>query len=175
MIDKEIDSVLREIKDFPNKGINFKDITSLLLHPKLGSKILDLLVEKIKSTKLDAIVGVESRGFLFGYSLAMKLQIPFVPARKGGKLPGLVVQKKYSLEYGQAMLEIHKNDIKPDWNILVHDDLLATGGTAVAASELIKMLGANVAGYAFLISLKSLNGDKKLSKFSDNIISLVNY
>ena len=175
MIDKEIDSVLREIKDFPNKGINFKDITSLLLHPKLGSKILDLLVEKIKSTKLDAIVGVESRGFLFGYSLATKLQIPFVPARKGGKLPGLVVQKKYSLEYGQAMLEIHKNDIKPDWNILVHDDLLATGGTAVAASELIKMLGANVAGYAFLISLKSLNGDKKLSKFSDNIISLVNY
>ena len=175
MIDKEIDSVLREIKDFPNKGINFKDITSLLLHPKLGTKILDSLVEKIKSTKLDAVVGVESRGFLFGYSLAMKLQIPFVPARKGGKLPGLVVQKKYSLEYGQAMLEIHKNDIKPDWNILIHDDLLATGGTAVAASELIKMLGANVAGYAFLISLKSLNGDKKLSKFSDNIISLANY
>ena len=175
MINKEIDSVLREIKDFPNKGVNFKDITSLLLYPKLGSKILDLLVEKLKSTKLDAIVGVESRGFLFGYSLAMKLQIPFVPARKGGKLPGLVVQKKYSLEYGQAMLEIHKNDIKSDWNILIHDDLLATGGTAVAASELIKMLGANVAGYVFLISLKSLNGDKKLSKFSDNIISLANY
>ncbi len=175
MIDKEIDSALREIKNFPKKGINFKDITSILLRPKLGSKILDLLVEKLKSTKLDAIVGVESRGFLFGYSLAMKLQIPFVPARKSGKLPGLVVQKKYSLEYGQAMLEIHKNDIKSDWNILIHDDLLATGGTAVAASELIKMLGANVAGYAFLISLKSLNGDKKLSKFSDNIISLADY
>ena len=175
MIDKEIDSALREIKNFPKKGINFKDITSILLRPKLGSKILDLLVEKLKSTKLDAIVGIESRGFLFGYSLAMKLQIPFVPARKSGKLPGLVVQKKYSLEYGQAMIEIHKNDIKSDWNILIHDDLLATGGTAVAASELIKMLGANVAGYAFLISLKSLNGDKKLSKFSDNIISLADY
>ncbi len=175
MIDKEIDSVLREIKDFPNKGINFKDITSLLLHPKLGSKILDSLVAKLDSTKLDAIVGVESRGFLFGYSLAMKLQIPFVPARKGGKLPGLVVQTNYSLEYGQAILEIHKNDIKSGWNVLVHDDLLATGGTAVATSELIQMLGANVAGYAFLISLKRLNGDKKLSKFSDNIISLVNY
>ena len=105
----------------------------------------------------------------------MKLQIPFVPARKGGKLPGSVVQTKYSLEYGQAILEIHKNDIKSGWNILIHDDLLATGGTAVAASELIQMLGANVAGYAFLISLKRLNGDKKLSKFSDNIISLVNY
>ena len=175
MIDKEIDSALREFKNFPKKGINFKDITSILLRPKLGSKILDLLVEKLKSTKLDAIVGIESRGFLFGYSLAMKLQIPFVPARKSGKLPGLVVQKKYSLEYGQAMIEIHKNDIKSDWNILIHDDLLATGGTAVAASELIKMLGANVAGYAFLISLKSLNGDKKLSKFSDNIISLADY
>ena len=99
MIDKEIDSVLREIKDFPNKGINFKDITSLLLYPKLGSKILDSLAAKLNSTKLDAIVGVESRGFLFGYSLAMKLQIPFVPARKGGKLPGLVVQTNYSLEY----------------------------------------------------------------------------
>ena len=175
MIDKEIDSVLREIKDFPNKGINFKDITSLLLYPKLGSKILDSLAAKLNSTKLDAIVGVESRGFLFGYSLAMKLQIPFVPARKGGKLPGSVVQTKYSLEYDQAILEIHKNDIKSGWNILIHDDLLATGGTAVAASELIQMLGANVAGYAFLISLKKLNGDKKLSKFSDNIISLVNY
>ena len=174
MIDKEIDSVLREIKDFPNKGINFKDITSLLLYPKLGSKILDSLAAKLNSTKLDAIVGVESRGFLFGYSLAMKLQIPFVPARKGGKLPGLVVQTNYSLEYGQATLEIHKNDIKSGWNILIHDDLLATGG-AVAASELIQMLGANVAGYAFLISLKKLNGDKKLTKFSDNIISLVNY
>ena len=156
-------------------AFNFKDITSLLLHPKLGSKILDSLVAKLNSTKLDAIVGVESRGFLFGYSLAMKLQIPFVPARKGGKLPGLVVQTNYSLEYGQATLEIHKNDIKSGWNILIHDDLLATGGTAVAASELIQMLGANVAGYAFLISLKSLNGDKKLSKFSDNIISLANY
>ena len=105
MIDKEIDSVLREIKDFPNKGINFKDITSLLLYPKLGSKILDSLAAKLNSTKLDAIVGVESRGFLFGYSLAMKLQIPFVPARKGGKLPGSVVQTKYSLEYGQATLD----------------------------------------------------------------------
>ena len=146
-----------------------------MLYPKLGSKILDSFIKKLNDIKLDAIVGVESRGFLFGYSLAMKLQIPFVPARKGGKLPGLVVQKKYSLEYGQAVLEIHKNDIKSDWNILIHDDLLATGGTAVAASELIQILGANVAGYAFLISLKKINGDKKLSKFSDNIISLVNY
>ena len=175
MIDKEIDSALREIKDFPKKGINFKDVTSILMRPKLGSKILDSFVENLNNTKLDAIVGVESRGFLFGYALAMKLQIPFVPARKAGKLPGLVIQTNYSLEYGQSTLEVHKNDIKAGWNILIHDDLLATGGTAVAASELIQMLGANVAAYAFLISLKSLNGDKKLSKYSNNIISLVKY
>ena len=175
MINKEIDSVLREIKDFPKKGINFKDITSILLYPRLGSKILNSFIKKLNDIKLDAIVGVESRGFLFGYALAMKLQIPFVPARKAGKLPGKTIKAKYALEYGQAAIEIHKSDIKAGWNVLIHDDLLATGGTAVAASELVQMLGANVAAYAFLISLKSLNGDKKLSKFSDNIISLVNY
>ena len=101
--------------------------------------------------------------------------IPFIPIRKSGKLPGETLRCKYDLEYGSAEVEVHKSDIKKGWSILIHDDLLATGGTAVAASELIQMLGANVAAYAFIISLKRLNGDKKLSKFSDNIISLVNY
>ena len=175
MISKKIDLVIREVPDFPKRGINFKDITTLLLDQELSSEIIDTFINRLKGKKVDAIVGVESRGFLFGFLLANKMGIPFIPIRKSGKLPGETLRCKYDLEYGSAEVEVHKSDIKKGWNILIHDDLLATGGTAVAASELIQMLGANVAGYAFLISLKKLNGYKKLSKFSDNIISLVNY
>ena len=175
MISKKIDLVIREVPDFPKRGINFKDITTLLLDQELSSEIIDTFINRLKGKKVDAIVGVESRGFLFGFLLANKMGIPFIPIRKSGKLPGETLRCKYDLEYGSAEVEVHKSDIKKGWSILIHDDLLATGGTAVAASELIQMLGANVAGYAFLISLKRLNGDKKLSKFSDNIISLVNY
>ena len=175
MISKKIDLVIREVPDFPKPGINFKDITTLLLDQELSSEIIDTFINRLKGKKVDAIVGVESRGFLFGFLLANKMGIPFIPIRKSGKLPGETLRCKYDLEYGSAEVEVHKSDIKKGWNILIHDDLLATGGTAVAASKLIQMLGANVAGYAFLISLKKLNGDKKLSKFSDNIINLVNY
>ena len=175
MISKKIDLVIREVPDFPKPGINFKDITTLLLDQQLSSEIIDTFINRLKGKKVDAIVGVESRGFLFGFLLANKMGIPFIPIRKSGKLPGETLRCKYDLEYGSAEVEVHKSDIKKGWSILIHDDLLATGGTAVAASELIQMLGANVAAYAFLISLKRLNGDKKLSKFSDNIISLVNY
>ena len=175
MISKKIDLVIREVPDFPKPGINFKDITTLLLDQELSSEIIDTFINRLKGKKVDAIVGVESRGFLFGFLLANKMGIPFIPIRKSGKLPGETLRCKYDLEYGSAEVEVHKSDIKKGWNILIHDDLLATGGTAVAASELIQMLGANVAAYSFLISLKRLNGDKKLSKFSDNIISLVNY
>ena len=175
MISKKIDLVIREVPDFPKRGINFKDITTLLLDQELSSEIIDTFINRLKGKKVDAIVGVESRGFLFGFLLANKMGIPFIQIRKSGKLPGETLRCKYDLEYGSAEVEVHKSDIKKGWNILIHDDLLATGGTAVAASELIQMLGANVAAYAFIISLKRLNGDKKLSKFSDNIISLVNY
>ena len=175
MISKKIDLVIREVPDFPKRGINFKDITTLLLDQELSSEIIDTFINRLKGKKVDAIVGVESRGFLFGFLLANKMGIPFIPIRKSGKLPGETLRYKYNLEYGSAEVEVHKSDIKKGWSILIHDDLLATGGTAVAASELIQMLGANVAAYAFLISLKSLNGGKKLSKFSDNIISLANY
>jgi len=175
MISKKIDLVIREVPDFPKPGINFKEITTLLLDQELSSEIIDTFINRLKGKKVDAIVGVESRGFLFGFLLANKMGIPFIPIRKSGKLPGETLRCKYDLEYGSAEVEVHKSDIKKGWCFLIHDDLLATGGTAVAASELIQMLGANVAAYAFLISLKSLNGDKKLSKFSDNIISLANY
>jgi adenine phosphoribosyltransferase len=156
-------------------GINFKDITTILLDTSLSNEIIDAFIERLKGKQIDAIVGVESRGFLFGFLLANKMGVPFIPIRKVGKLPGETLKYKYDLEYGSAEVEVHKSDIKKGWNIVVHDDLLATGGTACAASELIQKLGANVAAFAFLISLDYLNGNEKLEKYSKEIISLKKY
>ena len=175
MINKEINKVLRTIPDFPSEGINFKDITPILLDYNLSHKIIDLFVDKLKDLKIDAIVGIESRGFLFGFLLANRLRVPFIPIRKVGKLPGETLKYKYDLEYGSAEVEIHKNDVKKDWNVIIHDDLLATGGTAVAASKLISELNANVSAYTFVIELSYLKGSEKLKKYSNNIISLTTY
>ena len=175
MISQKIHQAIREVPDFPKPGINFKDITTLLLDSKLSSNIIDAFIEKLKRKKVDAIVGVESRGFLFGFLLASKLEIPFVPIRKVGKLPGETLRHKYDLEYGSAEVEIHKSDIKKGWNVIVHDDLLATGGTACAAAELIQDLGAKVTAFTFVISLDVLNGIQKLEQYSKDIISLKKY
>ena len=175
MISDRLDKAIRTVPNFPKDGINFKDITPLLMDAQLTNGIIDAFVNELKGMRLDAIVGIESRGFLFGFLLANKLNIPFVPIRKAGKLPGETLKYKYDLEYGSTEVEIHKNDIKKDWNILVHDDLLATGGTACAAAELIQMLGAKVAGFAFVVSLDFLNGKEKIKKYSDQIISLKDY
>jgi adenine phosphoribosyltransferase len=175
MISQKIHTAIREVPDFPKAGINFKDITTLLLDHQLSSDIIDAFIERLKERKVDAIVGVESRGFLFGFLLANKMSIPFIPIRKVGKLPGETLKYKYNLEYGSAEVEVHKSDIKKGWNIVVHDDLLATGGTACAASELIIKLGAKVVGFTFVISLDFLNGKENLKKYSENIISLKNY
>jgi adenine phosphoribosyltransferase len=146
-----------------------------LLNPELSSDIIDAFIAELLHLKIDAIVGVESRGFLFGFLLANKMGIPFIPIRKVGKLPGETLKYKYDLEYGSAEVEVHKSDIKQGWNVLVHDDLLATGGTACAASELIQQLGAKVVGFAFVISLDFLKGNEKLAKYSTEIISLKRY
>jgi len=175
MISQKIHTAIREVPNFPKTGINFKDITTLLLDSKLSNEIVDSFIERLKGKKIDAIVGVESRGFLFGFLLANKIGIPFIPIRKVGKLPGKTLKYKYDLEYGSAEVEIHKSDIKKGWNIVVHDDLLATGGTACAASELIQQLGANVAAFTFVISLDYLKGNAKLEKYSKEIISLKRY
>ena len=175
MISQKIHTAIREVPDFPKPGINFKDITTLLLHPQLSSEIINAFIERLKVKKVDAIVGVESRGFLFGFLLASKMGIPFIPIRKVGKLPGKTLKYKYDLEYGSAEVEVHKSDIKKGWNIVVHDDLLATGGTACAAAERIHELGANVAAFAFVISLDSLSGKERLEKYSNEIISLKRY
>ena len=175
MISDKLDKAIREVPDFPKAGINFKDITTLLLDPALSAEIVEAFILRLKDEKIDAIVGIESRGFLFGFLLANKMGIPFVPIRKVGKLPGETLKYKYDLEYGSAEVEVHKSDIQKGWNVLVHDDLLATGGTACAAAELICQLDAKVAGFAFVISLDFLKGNKKLEKYSKNIISLKNY
>ena len=175
MISEKLDKAIREVPNFPKQGINFKDITTLLLDPELSTEIIDAFIDKLSNVKVDAIVGVESRGFLFGFLLANKMGIPFVPIRKVGKLPGKTLKFKYDLEYGSAEVEVHKSDIKEGWNVVVHDDLLATGGTACAASELIQQLGAKVSAFAFVISLDFLNGNKRLEKYSKEIISLKRY
>ncbi len=175
MISDKLDKAIREVPDFPKAGINFKDITTLLLDPALSAEIVEAFVLRLKYENIDAIVGIESRGFLFGFLLANKMGIPFVPIRKVGKLPGETLKYKYDLEYGSAEVEVHKSDIQKGWNILVHDDLLATGGTACAASELVQQLGAKVAGFAFVISLDFLNGNERLEKYSKKIISLKRY
>ena len=153
----------------------FKDITPLLSDPVLSDKIGDALLDRVKDLKPDAIVAIESRGFLYGFLLANKLQIPFIPVRKKGKLPGDTLEYTYDLEYGSATVEIHTMDVKPGWRVLVHDDLLATGGTAQAAAELILMQGAHVAGFAFVVELSFLGGVKKLNHYTDNIVSLATY
>ena len=175
MISDKLDKAIREVPNFPKQGINFKDITTLLLNPELSTEIINAFIDELSNVKVDAIVGVESRGFLFGFLLANKMGIPFVPIRKVGKLPGKTLKFKYDLEYGSAEVEVHKSDIKEGWNVVVHDDLLATGGTACAASELIQQLGAKVSAFAFVISLDFLNGNKRLEKYSKEIISLKRY
>ena len=175
MISQKIDLAIREVPDFPKPGINFKDITTLLLDAELSSDIISSFIDRLKGKKIDAIVGVESRGFLFGFLLAHKIGIPFIPIRKSGKLPGETLKCQYDLEYGSAEIEIHKSDIQKGWNVVVHDDLLATGGTACAAAELLDILEVNITGFAFIVNLQFLNGAERIKKYSNNIITLIDY
>lgn len=175
MIAEQIKSAIRDIPDFPKPGIMFKDITPILKDPGLCSAIIDAFVEQLKGTRIDAIAGIESRGFLFGLSLATKLGIPFIPIRKAGKLPFTIKQKAYKLEYGTAIIELHTDAFEPGQHILIHDDLLATGGTALAASELITEMGGIIAGFSFVVGLGFLNGRERLAPVCDNILVLAEY
>jgi adenine phosphoribosyltransferase len=175
MIEQQIKAAIRDITDFPKPGIIFKDITPILKNSSLCANITNEFVEALKDQHIDAIAGVESRGFLFGLTLATKLGVPFIPVRKAGKLPHTVKQKVYDLEYGTATIEIHTDAFKPGDRILIHDDLLATGGTVTATSELIQDMGGVVAGFTFVIGLGFLNGLDKITPISNNIIVLANY
>jgi adenine phosphoribosyltransferase len=175
MIAAQIKASVRDIPDFPKPGIIFKDITPILKDPALCQNIVDAFAEQLAGTKIDVIAGIESRGFLFGLMLAIKLGVPFVPVRKAGKLPYAIKQKVYELEYGTATIEMHTDAIDPGQHVLIHDDLLATGGTVTAASELITDLGGIISGFSFVIGLGFLNGKEKIEGLSDNIVVLAEY
>ncbi len=174
-LQERIIETIRDVPDFPKPGIMFKDITPLLKDVKLSSDITDAFASHWAEFKIDVIVGIESRGFIWGNSLAQKMKIPFVPIRKKGKLPAETYSFKYDLEYGSAEVEIHKDGIMSGQRVLVHDDLLATGGTAVAAAELIKISGGEVAGFSFLVELGFLKGGENLVHYDAEIHSLVKY
>ncbi|MEM6523372.1 MAG: adenine phosphoribosyltransferase [Bacteroidota bacterium] len=174
LVDK-VKSKIRDVKDFPKPGIVFKDVTPLLSDPKLCIEITSALADHWQDAQVDAVVGIESRGFLFGMLLAQSMSVPFVPVRKQGKLPWKTVEFSYALEYGEATIEMHTDSIDPNWNVLVHDDLLATGGTAAAAAQLVNKLSASVAGFSFLVELEFLNGKEQLDPHAKDVKSLIYY
>jgi adenine phosphoribosyltransferase len=174
-VEEKLKSAIRDVPDFPKPGIIFKDISTIMLDPKLSAEVLDYLVEVYENKKIEAIAGVESRGFLFGYPLAIRLGVPFVLIRKQGKLPYDKISHSYELEYGNAVIEMHTDAISHGQNVLIHDDLLATGGSASAAVELIQKCGGKIAGFSFLVNLSFLQGEEKLKEYTNNIHSLVNY
>ena len=174
-LETQLRSTIREVLDFPKPGINFKDITPILENPNLCKQIISMFANQLKDKNIDAIAGIESRGFLFGLPVALEMGIPFVLIRKKGKLPYKTISHKYDLEYGSAEIEINLDSVKEGWNVAIHDDLLATGGTAAAAAELIGSQKAFVKAFTFLIELDFLGGGKKLQPYSKNIVSLIHY
>jgi adenine phosphoribosyltransferase len=161
----EIEKAIRNIPDFPKPGIQFKDITPVLADARLFAGTIDLLTDGFKPGSVDAVVGIDARGFIFAAAAALKLKAGFIPVRKKGKLPFTTHEADYALEYGSATVAMHIDALKPGARVLLIDDLLATGGTAAAATALVKKLGAQILEISFLIELKFLNGRKKLSGY----------
>lgn len=166
----DLKSFIRDVPDFPKKGIVFKDITTLLNDADAFKETINRLCEPFRVQKPDVIVGIESRGFIFGSAMSYELGIPFVPARKPGKLPAETVQEEYTLEYGKDAIEIHRDAIRDGMRVLIVDDLLATGGTASATVRLVQKLGGNVVGVVFLIELVFLNGRKLLENVPVHVL-----
>ncbi len=170
---KKIQSLIRNVPDFPQKGILFRDITPVLQNPEAFKEIISRLAKKLSGKNISCIVGIEARGFIFGAALATKLGVSFVPIRKKGKLPWKTKQVTYALEYGNAAIEIHKDAIKRGDKVVVIDDLLATGGTAKAAASLVEKIGGKIVEIIFVIELTELNGRAKLKKY--RVYSLIKY
>lgn len=169
----DLKSLIRDIPDFPQPGIMFRDITTLLKDPKGLHHTIELLAEKCAAWEPDYIVGMESRGFMFGTPLACKLGAGFVPVRKPGKLPAAVHSQEYALEYGTDRLEIHQDAFEPGSRVLIVDDLIATGGTAAAAAKLVQQTGGTLVGYAFVIELTFLEGRQTLPDAP--VVTLIQY
>lgn len=166
-------SRIRDVPDFPKPGILFKDITPLLADVRAFRACTELFVAGLDAEQVDAVVGIESRGFMFGAALADKLGVGFVPVRKPGKLPAATFRAQYELEYGSDALEIHQDALHAGDRVVICDDLIATGGTARAAGELVRQCNAHIAAYAFVINLRFLQGEKKLSPHK--VLSLLDY
>lgn len=169
----DIQQAIRTIPDFPKPGIQFKDITPVLADPGLFSKTIELMTQDVRPGSVDAVVGIDARGFIFAAAAAVKLKAGFIPVRKKGKLPYQCHEQEYELEYGTATVAIHVDALKPGSRVLLIDDLLATGGTAAAAAALVQRLGAEILEISFLIELSFLGGRKKLKNYP--IRSLVVY
>ena len=175
LLQDRLQAAIRAVPDFPKPGILFRDITPVMEDPALSQAVVDGFLERLRGRHIDAIAGIESRGFLYGMPLALKLGVPFLTVRKKGKLPWKTVSTAYALEYGTAEVEMHVDSVRPGMRVLIHDDLLATGGTAAAAAELVRMQGGHVAGFSFLIELSFLEGVRRLEALNAPIIRLITY
>ena len=171
---EDVKEKIRAVPDFPKKGIIFRDITTGLKDAETLQVMVDYLCDQYKDCKIDYIAGIESRGFIFGMPMAYKLDCGFIPVRKPNKLPAETIKESYDLEYGSDSIEIHADAIEKGANVLVVDDLLATGGTAQAACKLVKKAGGNLVGAAFLIELEALNGRDKLTDCG-KVVSMLKY
>ncbi len=171
---QKLEETIENIPDFPIPGIQFKDISPIFLQPKLYEEVIADLAEFSRG-KVDVVCGIESRGYLFGIAIAVALDVPFVLIRKAGKLPPPFIGEKYDLEYGSAEIEMKTGHLKAGQRVLIHDDLLATGGTTEAAAKLVSKQGAIPTQFSFLIDLKDLNGAQRLSQFNSEVYSLLQY
>ncbi len=172
----DIKSLIRDVHDFPRPGIVFKDITPLLERPDVVKRVVCALADDYRNIKVNAVAAIEARGFLFGILLAQELNVPFIPTRKEGKLPYKKITQEYTLEYGTASIEMHEDAVIQGWKVVIHDDLLATGGTANAAAKLIQRLGGEVAGFSFVVNLDFLGGNKLIqTQYNCNPHYLIQY
>jgi adenine phosphoribosyltransferase len=169
----DLSKSIRTIPDFPKPGILFRDITTLLKDPFVFKYVVDTLIERCRRKKIDTVIGIESRGFIIGAPVAYSIGVSFVPVRKKQKLPAETISESYELEYGTETVEMHSDGIQPGQNVVIIDDLLATGGTAKAAVKLVERLGGKVVGIDFIIELRPLNGRKKLEGY--DVYSMIGY
>ena len=170
----QLENAIQSIPDFPKPGVLYKDITPIFLNPKLYEDVIEDLANFSRG-KVDVVCGIESRGYLFGIAIAVALEVPFVLIRKKGKLPPPFISQKYDLEYGSSEIEMKVDQVQKGARVLIHDDLLATGGTTEAAAKLVEKQGAEVSQFSFLIALKELNGKQRLQSYNAEIYSLLEY
>lgn len=176
MLIEDLKNTIRQVPDFPKKGIQFLDITTGVKNPEAFKDMIDFLYEQFKDKKIDYVAGIESRGFVFGAPLALRLGVGFVMMRKPNKLPAETISETYDLEYGTSTIHMHKDAIEEGSNVVVIDDLLATGGTAIAACNLVKKAGGKVVSTAFIIELTPLKGAEKITKEAGvEVVSMLKY